>query len=266
MKVVVVGANSFIARHFIEAAKGRFEVEAFSHERFLSGVNLDGSDVVVNFAIDPEFFVAPYDPQIDIDLKAARCAAAAEAHFVMLSSRKVYGPAAPMPVAENHPLAPGDAYGRNKARAEGEVRNVTGDRLTIVRGANVFGFEPGRRTFFGRAMTSLRDEGRIVLDESPFARRDFMAVEAFAGMLAEIVSQRPSGVYNLGSGHSVPIGRLALWLIEGYGSGELVIINPEVRDEFRLDITSLEQTLGVPVRRQALESYCRSLGKRLRNA
>ena len=33
----------------------------------------------------------------------------------------------------------------------------------------------------------------------------------------------PGGILNIGSGIGLPTGRLALWIIEGYGRGELVI-------------------------------------------
>lgn len=266
MKVLVVGANSFIARHFADAARDRMQIVTQSHGEFSSGTDIRGCDVVVNFAIDPALFTLPYRPQIDMDLLAARRAAAENAHFVMISSRKVYGLGAPMPVAEGHALAPSEEYGRSKARAETEARKATGGKLTIVRGANIFGYELNRRTFFGRALTSLRDEGRITLDESPFARRDFVTVESFARTLAEIVSRRVTGTYNAGSGRATPIGQLALWLIEGYGSGELRIARPKVRDEFLLDNSKLERELGKPLCEQDLGSYCRSLGKRLINA
>lgn len=266
MKVLVVGANSFIARHFIDEARGRFQIVVQSHREFLSGTDALGCNVVVNFAIDPAFFTSPYDPQFDMDLLVARRAAAKNAHFVMMSSRKVYGRDAPMPVAEDHNLAPGEEYGRNKARAEAEVRRATGEKSTIVRGANIFGFEPDRRTFFGRALTSLRDDGHITLDESPFSRRDFVTVESFSQTLAEIVSRCAPGTFNVGSGRASSVGQLALCLIEGYGVGDLHIVTPEVRDEFLLDNTKLERELGTPLREQDLNAYCRSLGKRLINA
>ena len=131
---------------------------------------------------------------------------------------------------------------------------------------NIFGYEVDRKTFFGRALTDLRDEGHIILDESPFSRRDFLTVESFARTLTEIVSRRMLGIYNVGSGRTNSTGQLALWLIQGYGSGELHIVKPEIRDEFLLDNTKLECGLGEPMREQDLSSYCEALGRRLIHA
>ena len=43
----------------------------------------------------------------------------------------------------------------------------------------------------------------------------------------------PGGILNVGSGVALPIGRLALWLIEGYGRGRLTIDSPDERDSLR---------------------------------
>ena len=52
------------------------------------------------------------------------------------------------------------------------------------------------------------------------------------------------GVLNLGSGVALPVGRLALWLIEGFGRGRLVVESPEERDSFVLDTRNLKALLG----------------------
>ena len=40
------------------------------------------------------------------------------------------------------------------------------------------------------------------------------------------------------------MGRLALWLIEGYGRGRLVVESPDERDSFVLDTRNLKALLG----------------------
>ena len=51
-----------------------------------------------------------------------------------------------------------------------------------------------------------------------------------------IVAAPPGGVLNVGSGIALPTGRLALWVLEGYGRGELVIESPREHDAFVLDV------------------------------
>ena len=69
---------------------------------------------------------------------------------------------------------------------------------------------------------------------------------------------------NVGSGIGLPTGRLALWILEGYGRGELVIASTEEKDAFVLDIARL----AAPVRpalhaSAALRDACLAIGRRL---
>ena len=60
--------------------------------------------------------------------------------YAMLSSRKVYAPAE-TPLSETAPTGPTDPYGRHKLAVEDALRARLGDRLTVLRLANVFGYE-----------------------------------------------------------------------------------------------------------------------------
>ena len=94
----------------------------------------------------------------------------------MLSSRKVYAPSA-APLAETAPTGPSDAYGRNKLAVEDALRDLLGERLTVLRLANIFGYErsPAATTFVSISLDRLAREGRIHYAMSPFVERDFSA-------------------------------------------------------------------------------------------
>ena len=47
------------------------------------------------------------------------------------------------PLAETAPTGPSDAYGRHKLAVEHALRELLGERLTVLRLANVFGYERG---------------------------------------------------------------------------------------------------------------------------
>ncbi len=232
---------------------------------FLANPAVDGYDVVVNAALDPRFHTQPYDAEMDMDLRVARAAKAAGSHFVMLSTRKVYDPVADTPVAEDHPLNPDTPYGRNKLTAERAVRDCLPGRATILRVANVCGYEPDRPSFFGQAMTSLRDRGVITLDTSPFVRRDFIAVGEFSEILTDVVVNRPAGTYSVGSGKATQIGHISLWLIEGFGAGELVVTSPREQGGFELDRAKLVRELGWHRPPGDLRQTCVDLAVRLRH-
>jgi nucleoside-diphosphate-sugar epimerase len=170
-------------------------------------------------AYDPRYVRAAYDTELDFDRKVAALVARSGAHFVMMSTRKVYGAAGREPIPETAPTNPIDNYGRNKLRTESEILGLLSHRCTILRLSNVFWFEPGRHTFFGVALENLHSQKHIVLDANPLVKKDFIPLPECAGGIVSVLRKKPSGIFNLGYGTATEIGRIAMWLIEGYAEG-----------------------------------------------
>ena len=263
-RILVVGRHSFLARHFLEALAPA-EVLAVGHEEIERPDLFDDIGCVVNFCRHPMAASDAYRPeQMDLDLRLARRIGGRDIAYVMLSSRKVYAPS-DAPLSETSPTVPSDPYGRHKLAVEHALRDLLGDRLTVLRLANVFGYEraQGRRTFVAMSLDSLAREGRIRYAMSPFVERDFLPVVAFADVLAKVVRAPPGGMLNVGSGIGLPAGRLALWILEGFGRGELVISSTEEKDGFVLDIARLAGLYGRPCTLGALRDACLAIGRRL---
>ncbi len=263
-RVLLVGKNSFIGSNFIALEGPTLSLHAVSHTE-IESVDFRKYDCVVNTAYQWSYFNTAYGEERDFSLQVARKVAAHGPHFVMLSSRKVYGTRTPFPVSETAPLNAEDFYGRNNITTEGKVLDLLGDRCTILRPANVFGFEPGRHTFFGLAISRLLGKQPLVFDFSAFTPRDFVPVEHFSRILKGIVEACPPGIFNVGAGVALPIGQVALWIIEGYGQGEIVITKPHEFDRFRLDIAKLEAVVGPqPDLTQTVREASVRVGKRMR--
>ena len=262
--ILLVGKNSFIAGHLLSALpSGR--VRAVSHDAVDAPDLLEGVGTVINAARHPASSGPDYDlDAFDPDVRLAERIGDRDIQMIMLSSRKVYA-ASDGPLREDAPLGPGDAYGANKLRAEERVSDLLGDRLTLLRLANIFGDErvPGRRSFLAMLLTRLKEQNQIRYDMSPFVERDFLPVEILAGLLARIVRKPPGGVMNVGSGIALPTGRIALWIMQGFGGGELLIDSHEEKDPFVLDIGRLEACYGRPCRLGDLNARCLALGKAL---
>jgi UDP-glucose 4-epimerase len=262
-RLLVVGRHGFLARHFLQVCKE--PLIAVGHEAIDDPNLLDGVDRIVSFMRHPLLGSEEYRPQtMDPDLRLAGRIAGRAIDYIMLSSRKVYAPSA-RPLGETDPTAPQDRYGRHKLAVEQELRARLGRRLTILRLANVFGDEraAGRRTFFALMLEALAREGRIRFDMSPFTARDFLPVAAFARLLARIAAAPPGGILNVGSGIALPTGRLALWLLEGCGRGELVIGSPQEKDAFVLDVGELARRYGRPCTYDELREAGLDLGRQL---
>ena len=114
-----------------------------------------------------------------------------------------------------------------------------------------------------RVLAGLRREGQIRFDMSPFVARDFLPVELCARPLARIARRRPAASSTSAPASALPSGRLALWLIEGYGRGELIIGSPAEKDSFVLDAHRLAALYGAPCTDEDLRQRCLDLGRKL---
>lgn len=268
-KILLVGSHSFLAQSVLRKLSSEYSfvtVRALRHAEPVDWSEVTPQTTVVNFALHPSLMRGEYNRELDLDIALAEKAAQRGAHYLMISTRKVYGISNVMQINELHPILAKDQYGSNRAITEEALREILGERLTILRSSNIFGFEPGRKTFFGLALTNLRDKGEITFDVSPFTRRDFLHVDDFATAVARVLLSSPNGTFNLGSGRAIEIGRIALAIIAGYGRGALRIIDPAERDAFELECTALKDqiedwTLGVNVLEQ-----CRLIGASLADA
>jgi UDP-glucose 4-epimerase len=270
MRLAVVGTGSLTGRALRarpEAAGWRFVPwqDALAHDAWLDGV-----DAVVVCAYHPALRAgAPYDPALDLDLAIARrVAARAGVRYLMLSTRAVYGPAGDDPVLrEDRAPRPDRPYGVSKLATERALGALLGERLTTVRLSNVFGDEaiPGRRTFFGVALATLRERGTIALDIDPSVERDFVPVEAVADAIARIAAAPRGGTFNVGAGVATPVGAVADALVEGHGAGRVEVLDRRLHDAFALDVGAAVRAFGlVPVPREAVLARCVEIGHRLR--
>ena len=271
MRLFLVGSGSFIARHIYQAAREKgMDVVALPHDVELAPM-LMCDDVVVNCALDPQYFSGTYSEQNDYDLRTARDVANAGARMAMLSTRRVY-PSAVRWNARETDDATGDetAYGKNKARSEACVLDLFDGRVAVFRLSNVFGyeFEPGhnRRTFVAQMMRTLKTQNIVRFDMHPNTCRDFIPVEACAKAILARLQDGMEGIVNLGCGLPVRCGDLARWVMEGYGDGDLIVDLPVVRDEFYLNMDLWQSKYGSPVDRDGLRSYCKKIGERLQLA
>ena len=120
---MLVGSGSMLGAAMMAQTKPGLDLTGIGHTQF-AGLNPGEYDIVINMAYDPRYMRAAYDQALDYDLRVAHAAAAAGCHFVMVSTRKVYGPALQFPLPESAPEAPTDNYGRNKLETEGRVASL----------------------------------------------------------------------------------------------------------------------------------------------
>ena len=261
-RVVVVGRGSFLAREFV-ARHGDVVAAALGHAEADKRA-LAGASAVVNFSFAPELHRERYAEALDVDRRLA-AALEPQAHYVMISSRRVYPAAGQWNAREDQPATGIDVYGANKARIERELQALLGSRLTVLRPGNVVGYEPipGRGRFAAWLQNQLLASGRIRLTVAPATRRDLVPVGFFCRVVREVATRRVGGIFNVGAGAATEVGQAARWLLQGYGSGELVAESESREDEFQLDVSRLRSVLGLACPAGELEAALREAGRRL---
>ena len=245
-RVTVIGKSSFLARHLAAAYPDWTYLDyqdALSETKWVRE-----TDVVINCAFHPDLKTGDYSPVKDIDFLLSGYIAASHVHYVMLSSRAVYGEAQPDDhiLHEVHIPMPTNAYGKNKYMSEEAVEGILPpERLTIIRSANIFGSEYGRSTFFGLMLTSLKDEGVLRFNIAPDAVRDFLSARKWAQYLGKIADNPKSGIYNLGSGQGTTTQDLADLMIKYNGSGTVEYSGKSYNGQFILDMSKAKQDYGL---------------------
>lgn len=236
MPRILIAGRGFIARA-VATALGPDEVRVVAHDA-VDPASFDGIQVALWGGRHPALGKPEWRLEEDPEPDFAHLCADRKVHLVTLGTRKVYG-SSPDALCEDHPVAPWDRYGEHKAALEERLATLCRESLTRLRLANVFGFEPGRTSFMGGMIDGLLRDRTIRLDMSPFTRRDFLPVATAAACIAALLRQPPGGIVNVGSGIALECGRLALALIEGFGTGRLVVDDWRDRDGFVLDVSRL---------------------------
>jgi nucleoside-diphosphate-sugar epimerase len=264
MSFVVVGKNSFIARHLKDEVESSDWVFLSHKEALETEEWCENADVVINCAFSPKLYTESYDPEEDIDLKLAnKIKGRVNIHYVMISSRSVYGDAENL--KETEATCPTNHYGRTKIYIEKSIAKTLGaERLSILRCSNIVGENSGEHTFLGKMLSSLRRSGRITLHMSTETKKDFVPVLHVCSVLRQVAERKLSGVYNVGLGRSTKCGDMAEWLIQGYGQGSLEVFDNAIKGQFFMDISKLKEKLNMnDVDPTIIKQLCIDAGRRL---
>lgn len=271
MSITIIGKNSFLARA-LQNHENAKHWRYLSHQEALSDTSwLAGAPCVMNLALHPDMKSQNYDAAKDIDLAIAELIQKTSIHYIMASSRTVYGESDTIerPVfTEDDVPKPNTPYSRNKYMIEQNLTHILPqDHLTILRMGNIFGFEYERASFTGMALTRLKNQGVIEFDIAENSIRDFLPLNLWSNYIAKILSNPKAGLYNISSGIGITAHEFGHWIISGYGKGAIEYTEQKKSGQFILGMQKAQHDYDlVPLHKDEIQSAVTKLGQHLRAA
>lgn len=267
MSILAIGQSSFLAN----AAKKAYLSKGWTFighaDAFEDSLWPKGVKTVIGFVCDPCVRKGQFS---DFDRRLAQKASESGASYIMLSSRTVYGTSNNAMIYNENFIIESvtTPYGLAKRAIEQDLLENF-DNVTILRLSNVFGFEydPAnpRQTFFGAMLKSLKEEGVIRFNMAAETERDFLPVDKFVEYLGIIAANPQAGIFNIGAGFGTKAGDIADAVIHGYGSGERLITDNQIKDSFILDMKKSGFSYALnDVKAEDVMQSCLSIGKKLK--
>ena len=202
---------------------------------------LRGQDVLFNLAGQTSHLDSMIDPFTDLEINCRSQLSILEAcrvhnqevKIVFASTRQIYGRPRYLPVDEEHPVAPVDVNGIDKAAGEAYhllYGEVYGLRVCALRLTNTYGprmrVRDARQTFLGVWLKAVLRGERIEVWGDGSQRRDLLyvddAVRAF--LLAAARDTADGRVFNVGVESSITLRELAELLVSLHGGGEVELV------------------------------------------
>jgi UDP-glucose 4-epimerase len=202
---------------------------------------LRGQDVLFNLAGQTSHLDSMADPFTDLEINCRSQLSILEAcrahnpdvKIVFASTRQIYGRPRYLRVDEEHPVAPVDVNGIDKAAGEAYhllYGEVYGLRVCALRLTNTYGprmrVRDARQTFLGVWVKAVLRGERIEVWGDGSQRRDLLyvddAVRAF--LLAAARDGADGRVFNVGVESSISLRELAELLVSLHGGGEVELV------------------------------------------
>lgn len=159
-----------------------------------------------------------------------RCKAAGVKTLVFTSTAAVYGRA--QECKEDGETIPENRYAKTKLMAERELLSTPGStKVVVARLANVYGFSYYDKNTVVSSFVrkALRGED-LIIEGSGEQVRDFVHVKDVADALI-FLAEQATGIYNVGSGRTVSVRKIAEKVIKESHSKSEIKHEPSIRNE-----------------------------------
>jgi UDP-glucose 4-epimerase len=243
-QVLVSGAGGFVGKRFLELSSTVDNVETVSlQDPNWKQKNFSHIDAVVHLAgkahdmskiDDRVYFDINYELTKQFFEKLSRDGVR---HFIYISSTKVYGEGAGIPLNEQSVCKPEDAYGKSKLAAENFLLEQKNMIISIIRPPLVYG--DGVKGNLEKLLR-LCNSNRYL----PFAgirnKRSMVFIDNLVGLIQAVINQEKNGIFVAGDPLPVSTTELVSLIRQGLGRKKRLFSIPGL---FRLILKKIKPAL-----------------------
>jgi len=169
--------------------------------------------------------------------------------IVFASSAAVYGDS-DIAITENTDTNPSSPYGKSKMLAENKIKEMAGDNLEyiILRLFNVYGKRQSKNAgIISKFAECISRNSPLVIYGNGNQTRDFVSINDVVNAFDCAIKTNSSGTYNVASGKSISVNKLAKIFLDTSGKKIDVIYRPSKKGDIKhskADITLAKEKLG----------------------
>lgn len=269
--ILIIGRYSFFSVNLFHYFKSRTNVKkiSFSNFRKLKSKQIDKYHYIINCSLKSQYIKNKYNQKNDLDLYIANKIKKNNTKLVFLGSRHVYYPRDN--IKENYKKNPISNYGKNKSKTENLINKVLGDKVLILRIANIIGdrnlknYRKIHKTFIDIFFETINLN--YVLNNQRLYK-DFLTIGQIVRIIYKLIKIDSTGIFNVSSGKKIFLFKLIEWLLK-YNKSKINIINPTKLQKnkienksFYLNNSKLRKKINFIFKQDELKKECFKLSKK----
>jgi nucleoside-diphosphate-sugar epimerase len=262
-KIIIVGYKSFIQQHLFNNLKNKFIVKKLRFYQ-INKKNVSDSDVIINCSNSKNFFYKKYNLKNDRNLKIANIVKNYNITFYLLSTRQVY--AQKLHLTEKSKLKPLNLYAKNCLYSEKNCKKVLKSNLVILRLANVFGYEIGKKkksSLVSLIYKSLK-KGEINIDNNFYLFKDFLPITLLCLYIKKLIKLNVTGIINVGSGIPILVKDFVIKIVDIKRIKIKIKLSNKFSDKsYSYNINKLKKLTGIKINKKNLDVYFSQLKNKL---
>ena len=202
LKILVTTADGFIENRFLEYNEGKFNIQLINFQDIdkIESSVFESVDCIVHLAgkvQDAKCTDESIYNKVNVEgtkILADKAKAAGIAHFVYLSSIKVYGKYGSQILNEHSFCNPTDAYGRSKLLAEEYLYSISNDffKVAILRATMEYGPNSKGNLF---KLIKLANKKTVLPFGGIFNKRSLVFVDNLIEYFNKIIEQKSDGIF-----------------------------------------------------------------------